>query len=54
VLCAVVISRQEWARRCTRNVTLWRVRLMFVPPHLSKQRDNISHEDSASTAIRRR
>ena len=51
VLCAVV-SHHEQARQCTHNVTLWHVRLMFVPPRLSKQRDTISIEESACTAIR--
>jgi len=38
-------------RQCTYNVTHWCVRVMFIPPRLSKEPDNISPKRSA---LRRR
>jgi len=50
----VVVSRYEQIRQCRHNVTLWHVRLMFVPPQLSKERDAILPEGCAVKAISRR
>jgi hypothetical protein len=38
-------------RPCTYDVISWRVRVMFVPPQLSKQPDTVSVEESAFVAI---